>query len=305
MTGKPPANPTLDNPKFTLAFRGLGEGNVLIDCRFCPEVVTVPGGRAFKIGAASTEAGASAYEEPQTAVQSRAPFAVGRFEVTNAEWDACVRDNACKGPLRSASGDSRLGRLPVTNVSWDDAHDFVRWASRVSGQRYRLPTEAEWEYAARAQEDGAEPTPYFFGSKVADLCEAANGADQRLGPLFNTNVLCDDGIGREVAPVGLYRPNAFGLFDVSGNVWEWVEDCWAPSHHGHPVGADGIADASVARLPSRGTCDTRVVKGGSWRSGPAALRSASRNAFPADHQRSTIGFRVVREIEQNPVRPTP
>lgn len=273
-----------DNSRLEATFRGLGDSEVIIDCTYCPEAVSLPV-QSFKMG--STVKG-------QTEVNFPTRFAVGKFEVTNREWNACVRAGPCRGEQKNDASESYRERLPVTGVSWNDAQDFVAWLSKETGQRYRLPTDAEWEYAARA---GTE-TDYFFGAAAADLCDYANGADQRMGALVNTNQACDDQVGRHVAPVGLYRPNKFGLFDVHGNVWEWVQDCWHPGLERLSKTPSGKTDGSKAwELPKdQGVCSSRVARGGSWRSGPYALRSAARNAFPPLHSRATLGFRVVREL---------
>jgi len=175
----------------------------------------------------------------------------------------------------------------VVDVSWRDANDYVRWLSGKTGAVYRLATEAEWEYAARA-EKGAD-TRYFFGNDAERLCEYANGADLSVGLLPYTNRACDDGVGRGTSIVGRYRPNSWGLHDMLGNAWEWVQDCWHESYDGAPTDGSGWNDIN---------CGRRVARGGSWRSGPDALRSAVRNAFPPDHHRTTLGFRVVRELAE-------
>jgi formylglycine-generating enzyme required for sulfatase activity len=180
-------------------------------------------------------------------------------------------------------------------VSYQDALDYVAWlSSREKGKTYRLPTEAEWEYAARAQ---SEFTLGFEGGR-ARLCEFANGADQDIGVLSGANLMCSDHVGREVAQVEFYKSNLFGLHDMLGNVWEWTSDCWFPSHDGHVKGEGGEIDASKPREAKDGPCASRVVKGGSWRSGPDALRPAARNTFPPGHSRGTLGFRVVRVLAE-------
>jgi hypothetical protein len=240
-----------------ISTRDLSAKDIVIDCPYCPEVVTIEGPAGRRYG-------------------------IGKFEVTNREWDACVRAKKCTGELRSSPGQSRLERLPVTHVSYQDAEDYLKWLTGLTGHAYRLPAEDEWEHAARA----GTTTPYSFaesGRALELLCFYANGADRTAGAISSANPACNDGVGREVAPVGTYKPNPFGLSDVHGNVWEWVADCWSPD-----------------RKPAIGTapCATRVARGGSWRSGPEALMSHSRTGFPADHSRATLGFRVLRVFDE-------
>jgi formylglycine-generating enzyme required for sulfatase activity len=257
--------------------RSLGHRDALIDCPYCPELVVLSPG-SFQMGAAAQEKGHRTNEEPRHSVAIGKKFAIGRYVVTNREWDACVREGGCAG--------TRPDDLkPVADVSWSDANAYLQWLKHKTGATYRLATEAEWEYAARA---GTE-TRYFFKGDEAQLCEYANGADKRLGILPYANQTCDDGVGRETSIVGRYRPNPWGLYDMAGNVWEWVQDCWHENYAGAPADGSSWQDA---------TCARHVARGGSWRSGPDALRTAVRNAFPPSHRRSTLGFRVVREIAE-------
>ena len=178
--------------------------------------------------------------------------------MTFAEWDACVAGGGCGG--YSPDTPWGRGRLPAAYLSWFDAKSYADWLSRRTGRDYRLPTEAEWEYAARAGTAG----PYHTGDRLApDRANYGGG-----GP----------------APVGSFPPNAFGLHDMLGNVWEWVEDCWNPSHAGAP--ADGGARLS-------GDCNWRVLRGGSWLNGPASLRAAARfRTGPETRAYFNNGFRI-------------
>ena len=233
------------------------------------------------MGSVEQESGHRANEAPRHDVVLGKKFAIGKFEVTNREWNACVEERGCAGPAKQDN------LKPVADVSWVDANDYVHWLSGKTGATYRLATEAEWEYAARAQK-GAN-TRYYFGDDVGPICGYANGADVSVGMMPYANRACDDGVGRETSFVGRYRPNAWGLHDMLGNVWEWVQDCWHESYDAAP--GDGSAWHGA-------DCVRHVARGGSWRSGPDALRTAIRNAFPPDHRRSTLGFRVVREVAE-------
>ncbi|MGO9170405.1 MAG: SUMF1/EgtB/PvdO family nonheme iron enzyme [Rhodomicrobium sp.] len=264
-------------PEAVAAERSLGHRDAQIDCPYCPELVVLNAG-SFQMGSDGKEKGHRTNEEPRHSVVIGKKFAIGKYQVTNREWDACVREGGCQGARRD-------DLKPVAEVSWSDANSYLQWLKHKTGATYRLATEAEWEYAARA----GTGTRYFFKGDEAQLCEYANGADKRLGVLPYANQTCDDGVGRQTSIVGRYRPNPWGLYDMAGNVWEWVQDCWHENYEGAPADGSSWQEA---------TCARRVARGGSWRSGPDALRSAARNAFPPSHSRSTLGFRVVREIAE-------
>ena len=197
------------------------------------------------------------------------PFAVGKYEVTFAEWDACVADGGCGGHRPEDSGWGR-GRRPVINVSWDDAKAYVRWLNRKTGKQYRLPSEAEWEYAARA----GTTTRYNWGDDIGR--NRANCAN--CGSRWDL---------KQTAPVGSFAANPFGLHDVHGNVWEWVEDCRSGNYKGAPTDASAWTD---------GDCSSRVLRGGSWFDGPRNLRSADRIRFRAGNRHFGFGFRVARTL---------
>ena len=246
---------------------GRQPGETFKDCPECPEMVVIPAGR-FRMGNLSG-AGRSyqkTSEKPVHAVTIRAKFAVGMYEVTFDEWDACVADGGCAGHRPGDEGWGR-GRRPVINVSWDNAKAYVRWLSGKTGKRYRLLSESEWEYVARA----GTTTAYNTGASISK-------GQAKFGSR--------DGTVR----VGAYSPNAFGLHDVHGNVWEWVEDCWNDGYSGAPV--DGSAWL-------RGDCDVRDLRGGSWYSDPGILYSAHRNLNRSDYRGSDfLGFRVARTLSR-------
>ena len=193
----------------------------------------------------------------------RSPLAVGKYEVTFEEWDACVAANGCA--QRPSDDGWGRGRQPVINVSWQDAQQYVAWLSRRTGQRYRLLTEAEWEYAARA----GTVTAYSFGTSISP--SLANYAESGL---------------RQTQIVGRYPANGFGLHDVHGNVWEWVQDCYAATYYGAP--------SDAAEAVTGGDCSSRVLRGGSWGGPPQLLRSAHRNWSLPYFRFNLFGFRVAR-----------
>lgn len=255
---------------------------VFRDCADTPELVLLPGG-SFRMG----ELGDSGltYERPVRDVRV-APFAIGRFEVTFMEWDACHADGFCQ----TRPDDKEWGRgfRPVINVSWVDAQQYVAWLSRKTGQRYRLPTEAEWEYAARAGTQTAFP----WGDSAQPACDYANTFDisgRAVRPNWFWSMHCLDGYGF-TSPVGSFPPNPWGLYDMQGNVWEWVQDCW------HSDYSDAPADGRAWMGENGGDCRRRVNRGGGWGNHPRTLRVAKRDADAADGFGDAFGFRVVREL---------
>jgi formylglycine-generating enzyme required for sulfatase activity len=250
-------------------------GTEFRDCPDCPLMVVVPKGR-FLMGAPASEEGASEDERPQHEVTIPADFAVGKFEVTFAEYDACVAAGGCiERPDDRAWG---RGTRPVMNVNWADAQTYIRWLNARLGSnrgKYRLLSEAEWEYAARA----GTTTAYPWGEKASH--EFANyGKDE-----------CCDGLaqGRDkwvnISPVGSFPANRFGLHDMHGNVFEWTEDCWNESYKGAP--ADG-------RPRTTGECSRRVLRCGSWSYNPRYLRSALRFRGDSTYRFVSVGFRLAR-----------
>jgi formylglycine-generating enzyme required for sulfatase activity len=207
------------------------------------------------------------YEKPERTISIQVPFAIGRREVTFAEWDACVAAGACK----HSPDDHGWGRgdQPVINVSWDDAKLFIGWLSQKTGKKYRLPTEAEWEYAARA----GTKTPFWWGR------DAGTGRAQCSN--------CVSPPPQKMAATGSFRPNGFGLYDTAGNAAEWVEDCWNDNYRNAPK------DASAW---TSGDCRLRVLRGGNFTSPAAGVRSAARFRYDEDVRYYANGFRVVREL---------
>jgi formylglycine-generating enzyme required for sulfatase activity len=256
------------------------------DCELCPVMVKVPAAR-FTMGSPEREEDRQSNEGPQRVVTFTKPFAIGQFEVTIADWDACVEDGGCKHQV----DDEGWGRdkRPVINVSWEDITiQYLPWLSKKTGNIYRLPSEAEWEYAARAVSGDALAPKFSFGDNTNEVCAFGNGADAtaREHNGGGSGAECSDGYAT-TAPAGSFKPNPFGLFDVHGNVWEWVEDCWNESYDGAP--ADGAAWKA-------GDCGSRVVRGGSWNSDVPKLRSATRGWNQPSGRNRSIGFRVVREL---------
>jgi formylglycine-generating enzyme required for sulfatase activity len=252
------------------------------DCSECPELVVVPAGK-FQMGSPVSETERNEHESPLHAVEFAKPFAIGKYEVTFDEWEACVTHKACAPVTDDGWG---RGRRPVIYVSFQMAVDYGRWLSGKTGKTYRLPSEAEWEYAARA----GSATPWFWGDDPKRACQYGNVGDDSVRPEHPDWPLhdCNDGFAK-TAPVGTFKPNAFGLHDTAGNVWEWVEDCYNASYEGAPV--DGRAWLA-------GDCARRIDRGGGWYNKPSAVRSALRYAGDdSSRQNNTLGFRIVRELD--------
>lgn len=236
-------------------------GPLPLDCENCPALVGLKEG---KLTSGTTSLPVNG-------------FAIGKFEVTNTEWNMCARSGDCSGGPKGISliGGRYRGEAPVTDVSWEDAQKYLEWLRKVTGQTsYRLPTEIEWEYAATTT--AVEPKK---------MCEYANAADLSIKPSLIKQFPCVDHYARGPAPVGSFRPNDKGLHDMLGNVWEWTGNCWD-------------------EMPFRGTTLTadceRVARGGSWRSGPDQLSTALRINLPQGHHRSSVGFRVARDLNLSP-----
>lgn len=244
----------------------------ITDCGECPELVVIPTG-SFTMGSPESEPQRNSDEGPQRQITISKAFAVGRYTVTFDQWDLCVAEKACNGPPDDA-GWGR-GRQPVINVSWDDAHGFTEWLSKKTGKAYRLLTEAEREYVARA----GTTTPFWWGSRITTKQANFNGTFTYTGE--------EKGIQRDrTLPVDAFDANPWGLYQVAGNIWEWVEDCYHDSYDGAPT--NGSAWLT-------GDCSRRSLRGGSWGSQPRNLRSAARYKGLTDLRDRYYGFRVARE----------
>lgn len=250
------------------------------DCPECPELVALPAG-SFIMGAAQGDPEKNESEGPPHRVNVP-PVLMGRYPVTFDEWEACVRDKGCPDTPDDA-GWGR-GRRPVIDISWEDAQRYVGWLSRRTGKRYRLPSEAEWEYAARAGADSAR----FWGEDSGRACRFANVYDTSARRSMRATWLphaCDDGFVN-TAPVGSFQPNAFGLYDVVGNVWQWTADCWEDDYSG----ASGEARARDTR-----GCAFRTMRGGSFMSDPPRARVTSRMRNDPQDKDINIGLRIARD----------
>ncbi len=232
----------------------------------CPEMIVLPAG-TFTMGSPTNEVGRYDDESPQHKVTIARPFAVSKFVVTFADWDTCVAVGGCPHASDSSFG---RGTRPVINVTWDEAEHYAQWFSKMTGKPYRLLTEAEWEYAARA----GTTTAYFWGDEIGVANANCNGCGSKWD-------------NRETAPVGSFKPNAFGLYDMHGNVWEWVQDCYRIDYKEAP--RDGTAWTT-------GDCSRRVRRGGAWGYIPRILRSADRGGDSPVNRSAFVGFRLGRTL---------
>jgi len=278
------------------------------DCADCPPMIVVPAG-GFAMGSPTDEPDRDPDEGPTRMVTFSRPFAIGQYEVTRGEYAAFVRATNRPDPpqclvwtgtrLEAVAGkswrDAGIAQdddHPVACVSWRDAAAYAAWLAMRTGQPYRLPSEAEWEYAAR----GGVSAAYAFEGGETNACAYGNIGDRRAKaavPAWRT-ADCDDGIGFGTARVGSYRPNAYGLYDTTGNVWEWVADCYRPNFDGAPV--DGSA------WGNGGECNAVLDRGGGFSSlGVGHLRAANRSKAPSpDQPVYTLGFRIARDLAGAP-----
>ena len=247
-------------------------GGVFRDCPSCPEMVVIPAG-TFQMGSPASESFRDDDEGPQHLV-TVSSFALGVTEVTWDEWEACERSGECGEP--SGWWDRSRGKHPVTDVNWEDAQAYVAWLSAETGAAYRLPSESEWEYAARA----GTTTPFHTGATIST--DQAN---------YNGDFVYGSGrrgVNRDgTTPVKTFAPNAFGLHDMHGNAWEWVDDCWHDNYRGAPI--DGTA------WTVGGDCVRRVLRSGGT-GAPWSLRSAARDWINSVPQLD-VGFRVARTLD--------
>ncbi len=245
----------------------LAPGTNFRDCSDCPVMVVIPPGE-FIMGSPDSEQGRDSDEGPQRRVTIGYALAIGKFEVTFGEWDACVAGGGCSH--RPSDQGWGRGNRPVVDVSWHDAKQFVAWLSAKTGRTYRLLSEAEWEYAAR----GGTATAYYWGNTVGSNNTNCSECGSAWG-------------GKQSALVGSFAANAFGLHDMLGNVYEWTEDCWNTNYNGAP-------NDSVAR--TSGNCRARMLRGGSWGNSPQYLRSAVRFWNSTGTRLNAFGFRVARTL---------
>jgi len=277
------------------------QGEVFRDCPTCPLMKALPPGQ-FQQGAAAGQADVSPLEMPRHTVRIPYPLGMGVYEITLGEFRefsaaTAHRSAGCQmynGKWQDSSelnwnnvGFTQTSLHPVACVSWRDAREFAAWLSKKTGQKYRLATESEWEYAARA--GWADPRPWK--DNLEGACADANVADQSAAqqyPGWKVNP-CSDGYVY-TAPVGSFQSNAFGLYDMLGNVFEWVQDCWHPDYRGAP--ADGSA------WLANGDCTQHNLRGGSWFTSPTLVSTSARNRFEETYRSNSIGFRLVREIPQ-------
>ena len=249
-------------------------GDIFRDCPNCPEMVVLPGG--FFLMGAPPDAFAGREERPYHPVTIAEPFAVGRYEVTFDEWDACVAEGGCDC-YEPEDEDWGRGRRPVINVSWEEAQDYLYWLGRKTGKPYRLLSEAEWEYAVRA---GTNTDVLLGGLRQCHLRLCERGREC-LRLWWQRDEHC---------PWGRFVPNPFGLFDMIGNVQEWTADCWNDTYEGAP--ADG-------RAWQQGDCYLRVTRGRSfyWKDRYSDdFRSFVRHTARSGWGKPYIGFRVAREM---------
>jgi formylglycine-generating enzyme required for sulfatase activity len=237
-------------------------GTDIQDCPACPVLAAVPAG-SFTMGNNSSDPS----EKPTRRLTMDKPFAIGRTEVTVQQWNACVEAGACPRVVDA----QRAPNLPVGDISWDDAQIYVQWLTKVSGKPYRLPTEAEWEYAAR----GGTASRYWWGEDMkrgAASCKECGEPWQEAAP----------------APAGSFTANGYGLHDMSGSLWEWVQDCWHSSYKNAPADARAWEEAF---------CRQRVIRGGSWRDGASYMPASTRFKYDASVRHSQNGFRVARDLD--------
>jgi formylglycine-generating enzyme required for sulfatase activity len=293
----PPA-PVAENVSAVVSAAPPKPGSVIRDCATCPALTIVPAGR-FKQGSARADGTGAAFERPLHWVLIAHPFAISTSAVTVDEFRPFIaatgRDmRGCdtyedRWRIRPDAswenpGFVQTGSHPVTCVSWDDAKAYAGWLSRTTGHRYRLPSAAEWEYAARAGAEAVRP----WNADESGACANANVADQRAARRYPGWAVfpCDDGYVY-TAPVGSFKANSFGLNDMLGNVFQWSDDCWHADYAGVPT--DGSSR-------TYGDCSERELRGGSWFTTPEFVRASYRNHFGVNYRASSVGIRLIRDI---------
>lgn len=232
------------------------------DCPNCPALINLPAS-AFTMGSDSGDAS----ERPAHHVSIAKPFAIGKYEITVEQWNLCAEAGACP---RIPSLANAVKNSPARDLSWEDAQAYVKWLSKTTGKSYRLPTEVEWEYAAR----GGSSSRFWWGAQM----QASKAACRDCGQPWQKDA---------PLPVGSFAANTFGLHDVSGSVWEWVADCWHSSYKGAPVDARPWEEAN---------CRVRVIRGGSWLDSTDYMPVTTRFKYDANVRYTQNGFRVVRDL---------
>jgi formylglycine-generating enzyme required for sulfatase activity len=258
-----PAKPAAAAPAPRVQAGPVRNGGEIRDCQSCPALVSLPAA-TFTMGNNASDPS----ERPAHQVAIAAPFAIGKFEITVQQWNACVTANGCP---RVVQAPNTSPSAPMRDVSWEDAQQYVKWLSLISGQAYRLPTEAEWEFGAR----GGTTTPYWWGQQMA----TGKANCKECGQPWSSD---------RPANAGSFPPNPYGLHDTSGSVWEWVADCW------HNNFKDAPSDGSAWEEPG---CRVRVIRGGSWREGAPYMVSSTRFRYDASVRQSQNGFRVARSLK--------
>lgn len=306
----------------TVSAQAVDPGAVFRDCSDCPEMVVVPAGQ-FIMGTADSEAGRLQNEGPQREVTLPKPFAISSHEITVGQYRQFsedtgrdIRNNTCVVVTGFRGGEPVEGKSwqdpnydqgedhPVVCISWNDSRDFITWLADKTGQPYRFLTEAEWEYAARA----GTSTRYSFGNDEKELCDYANVPDVTAKAEIESNdgwspwlyVDCNDGYGIQTAPVGAFKPNAFGLYDMHGNVWEWVADCYQDNFVDAPKdGSARLADDDCARVVRGGSLSAPVAASRSAMrfAGVTELRGAAAERAPKEWHNFNLGLRIARDVD--------
>jgi formylglycine-generating enzyme required for sulfatase activity len=256
-TAPPEAAPA---EKSTAPVAGLTE---IKDCKECPTLVSLPAG-SFVMGSNTDDMS----ERPPHRVTIRDPFAIGKLEVTIEQWNACADAGGCP---RIPSSNGSQKDAPMRDVSWDDAQQYVKWLGKTSGKPYRLPSEAEWEFAAR----GGTSTRYWWGQQM----RTGTANCKECGEPWSQDA---------PAKAGSFAANPYKLHDMNGSVWEWVADCWHNSYKGAPADGHAWDDAN---------CRVRVIRGGSWRDGASYMTSTTRFKYDASVRQNQNGFRVARDLK--------
>lgn len=243
------------------------------DCPACPQMAVLPGG-IFVGGSPDGDPERSAGERPEARISVK-PFAIGRYPITFEQWEQCRADKGCRAD--PSDGGFGRGSRPVINVSWNEAAEYVAWLRKKTGRLYRLPTESEWEFAAR----GGSPSPRFWGRDPDRGCRYANVLDLTAQRTVRLNLKahgCADGFVF-TSPAGSFEPNMYGLFDMLGNVWQWTADCW-----------------DEQARPAE-NCRFRALRGGSWMSDASNVRVTARQRTDPEDADINIGFRVARDLQ--------